>query len=78
MVGFKLALGTAMLPLLLAGILLRLFGGGRVQHVGWALAGFALIFVGIEQMRAGMQPLEGVLSPEILPGDTIFVRERWF
>ena len=71
LVGFKLSLGAAMLPLLFLGMLLRLFGSGWVRRAGWALAGFALIFVGIEQMRAGMAPFEGQLSPAVLPADSL-------
>ena len=45
--GFKLKLGTIMLPLILAGAILRLFAAGRLSSTGYALAGFGLIFVGI-------------------------------
>ncbi len=71
LVGFKLALGTAMLPLLLVGVLTRLFADGRLRHLGWAVAGFALIFLGIEQLRTGMESFEGVLTPDMLPGDSL-------
>ncbi len=71
LIGFKLSLGTAMLPLLLVGVLLRLFTSGRWRHLGWALAGFALIFLGIEQLRSGMQSFEGALTPDMLPGDSL-------
>ena len=71
LVGFKLSLGTALLPFLLLGLLLRLFARGRVRQVGWAVAGFALIFVAIEQMRAGMEPFADVFTPEAFPADTL-------
>ena len=69
LIGFKLSLGTALLPLLLVGLLMRLFGRQRTRDLGWALAGFALIFVGIDLMRAGMAPLQGVVTPTSFPGD---------
>lgn len=71
LIGFKLSLGTALLPFLLIGLLMRLFGRRRVPHVGWALAGFALIFFGIEQMRLGLAPFEGIVTPASFPGDTL-------
>ena len=67
--GIKLALGTLMLPALLAGMLLYLFTRGRSRDAGWALAGFALIFLGIEQLQAGMGPLSDVVTPASFPGD---------
>jgi phosphate:Na+ symporter len=69
LVGFKLKLATLLLPLVLIGGLMRLFFSGRLSHVGLALAGFALIFVGIDQMQFGMQGLEGALSDFSLPAD---------
>jgi len=52
--GFKLDLGALMLPIVLVGTLLRLFGRGRIANAGLAAAGFGVIFVGIEQMQLGM------------------------
>jgi phosphate:Na+ symporter len=71
LLGFKFSLGTMMLPLLFVGVLLRLFGRSQVRHIGWALAGFAVLFLGIEQMRAGMASLEGVVTPASFPADTL-------
>jgi len=68
-VGFKLQLGDFALPLVLAGILMRLFGRGSLQHAGWTLAGFGLLFVGINALATGMDALRTFLSPESLPGD---------
>lgn len=69
--GFKLHLGTVALPLLLLGVLLKLFGSRQLRHVGWALAGFSLLFVGIDAMQQGMASLEGIVTPSIFPEDTI-------
>lgn len=70
LLGFKFKLGTVVLPLIFFGVLLRLFGRGRIASSGLALAGFSLIFVGITQLQTVMQGMEGVLTPEIFPGDT--------
>ena len=44
--GFKLKLGLIVLPLVLLGVLIRLFRRTRLRHFGWALAGFSLLFIG--------------------------------
>jgi phosphate:Na+ symporter len=68
--GFKLKLGLAAMPLILAGMLLRIFGRGRLAEAGKALAGFGLILVGIGLMQAGMSGLEGKVTPSTFPPDT--------
>lgn len=68
--GFKLHLGQLALPLMLAGVLLRLFARNRLVHVGWALVGFSLLFVGIDAMQQGMAQLEGIVTPSDFPPDT--------
>ena len=72
--GFKLPLGTLVLPLLLIGVLLRLFGRGRARAIGWAMAGFSLLFMGISAMQLGMAPFEGVVTPESFPDDSLLGR----
>jgi phosphate:Na+ symporter len=70
LVGFKLQLGLVLMPVVLAGVLLRLFARGWLRHAGFALAGFGLLFVGIGLLQEGMQALEGVVTPDSLPADT--------
>jgi phosphate:Na+ symporter len=69
LVGFKLQLSSIMLPVLFAGVMLRLFGRRRARDPGWALAGFALIFIGLDMLRGGMAAYEGVVTPADFPGD---------
>ncbi len=71
MLGFKLKLGSIVLPLVFAGAVLRLFGSGRLAASGYAIAGFGLIFVGITMMQQGMSGLENIISPEDLPADSL-------
>jgi phosphate:Na+ symporter len=47
LLGFKPQLGALASPLVFVGAVLRLFGRGRMASIGYALAGFGLIFVGI-------------------------------
>jgi phosphate:Na+ symporter len=69
--GFKLKLGMLMLPVILVGAILKLFSGGRIAALGYALAGFGLIFVGIDYLQQGMSAFDGIISPTTLPDDTI-------
>jgi len=54
LLGFKLNIGTFALPFIGVGAMLRLMGNGRKVHVGMALAGFGLIFVGIDFLQSAM------------------------
>ena len=70
LVGFKLNLGVLVLPLILVGVLLRLFGSARPASVGMALAGFGLIFVGIDGLQEAMSGVPDLVTPESFPPDT--------
>lgn len=72
--GFKLKLGIIVLPLIFIGALMKLFANQKLASTGLALAGFGLIFVGIGTMQEAMQGLHGIITPELLPGDTIMGR----
>lgn len=61
--GFKLDLGQITLPLIFLAALARLFGSARLTMIGTALAGFALIFLGIDVLKGSLAGLEGVLTP---------------
>jgi len=73
-VGFKLKLGLIVLPLVFLGVLLRLFSKTRLRHLGWALAGFGLLFVGIDAMQQGMAQFQGAVTPADFPDDTLLGR----
>ena len=70
LLGFKLKLGSVMLPLILVGAILKLFASGKWAASGYTLAGFGLIFVGIGAMQEGMSGMQGIITPETLPDDT--------
>ncbi|GIL00725.1 MAG: hypothetical protein BroJett030_06240 [Alphaproteobacteria bacterium] len=70
-VGFKLQLGAILLPFVLVGVLMRLFGAGKWRSAGWALTGFCLLFVGIGAMQQGMAHLQGVFSLDGFSADTL-------
>ncbi|WP_298859387.1 Na/Pi symporter [uncultured Gimesia sp.] len=68
--GFQFKLGQIAFPLILIGILLNLFGRKRVAAAGFALAGFGLIFVGIDSLQGGMSGFADVVTPQSFPPDT--------
>ncbi|WP_349360964.1 Na/Pi symporter [Stappia sp.] len=74
LIGFKLDLGLLALPLLLVGALLRLFGRGTLRRIGWALAGFSLLFLGVDALKDGLEALQGTVTPQDFPADTTFGR----
>lgn len=65
--GLKVSLGFYALPLVGIGALLRLLSYGRWRSLGLALAGFGLIFVGIDNLQKGMQDLAGAFDLSALP-----------
>jgi len=74
LLGFKYDLDAVFLPMIFVGAVLRLFGGRRLASIGYAAAGFALVFVAITAMQDAMSGLESVVTPESLPRDTWFGR----
>jgi phosphate:Na+ symporter len=64
--GLKADIGALALPLVAAGALMRLLGRERVPAVGLALAGFGLIFVGIDFIQDGMASLAEGLDLEAI------------
>jgi phosphate:Na+ symporter len=57
LLGLKFSIGAFALPLVGVGALLRLVGRERLAQAGLVLAGFGLIFVGIDVLQDGMAGL---------------------
>ena len=76
LLGFKLDLATAALPLLFASGLLAALGRGRVARLGMMLAGFSLVFLGLDMMQSGAAGFRDMMIPEALPADTLWGRFR--
>lgn len=72
--GFKFNLGTAVLPFIFFGVILKLFAKEKLSLVGFAIAGFGLIFVGIDMMQDSVKGFENIITPDILPQDSILGR----
>lgn len=69
--GFKLEIGTVLMPAILAGVLANMFAKSQLKWAGWAIAGLGVLFVGIDLLKGGMVMFGDVLSPERFPGDTV-------
>jgi phosphate:Na+ symporter len=66
-IGLKVSLGAAALPVVGVGALLRIVLRGRGASLGLALAGFGLMFLGLDTLQVGMKGLSGALDPTSLP-----------
>jgi phosphate:Na+ symporter len=70
--GLKFSIGKLALPLVGVGAVLRLMKRGRWSELGLALAGFGLIFIGIDTLQAGMETLAARIDPDALAGPTFW------
>ncbi len=71
LLGLKLSVGKLALPFIGVGALMRLILKGRLAALGLALAGFGLIFVGIETLQTGMAGLAERVRPDWFPQATV-------
>ncbi len=65
--GLKISVGFYALPLVGIGAFLKLLGRGRARDLGLALAGFGILFIGIETLQEAMRGLAGVFDFARLP-----------
>lgn len=65
--GLKISLGYYTMPLIGVGAFLKLLGRGRITELGLALAGFGLMFTGLDTLSKGMQALSTVFNLASLP-----------
>ncbi len=67
LIGVRVSLTAAALPMIFVGALISLLGRGRVSAAGAALAGFALVLFGLTTLQQGMGGLAEQLHPADLP-----------
>ncbi|HMF27677.1 MAG TPA: Na/Pi symporter, partial [Candidatus Cybelea sp.] len=67
LIGVRVSLTAAALPMIFLGALVMLLGRGRVSAAGAALAGFALVLFGLTTLQQGMGGLAEQLHPSNLP-----------
>ncbi len=65
--GLKFSIAKLALPIIGVGAFVRLLARGRTASLGLALAGFGLIFVGIDQLQIGMSGLTEHVDLEAIP-----------
>lgn len=70
LLGFKVSISSYALPMVGVGALLNLLGRGRLRAIGLALAGFGLIFVGIDQLQQAMAVVATKIDPSMFPKDS--------
>jgi phosphate:Na+ symporter len=67
LIGVRVSLTAAALPMIFVGAMIKLLGRGRVSAAGGALAGFALVLFGLTTLQQGMGGLAEQLHPADLP-----------
>jgi phosphate:Na+ symporter len=67
LIGVRVSLTAAALPMIFVGALTQLLGRGRVSGAGAALAGFGLVLFGLTTLQQGMGGLAERLHPADLP-----------
>lgn len=73
-IGLKIQVGYYALPLIGCGAFARLLGRRRWRHLGEAVAGFGLIFVGIGTLQQGMQGLAQTFDLAALPTGSLLAQ----
>ena len=71
LLGLRFSISAVALPLVGIGALARLLTRGRTASMGMVLAGFGLIFVGIDYLQAGMDSFSEHFDPAIFPAETV-------
>lgn len=65
--GLTVSVGFYALPVVGVGVFMRLLGRGRMRALGLAVAGFGLIFVGIQILQDGMHEVAQLFDLQQLP-----------
>jgi phosphate:Na+ symporter len=78
LIGLRVSLTAAALPMIFVGALIKLLGSGRVSGAGAALAGFGLVLFGLTTLQQGMGGLAERLHPADLPAVLAGPDAGWF
>ncbi|MGL4368373.1 MAG: Na/Pi cotransporter family protein, partial [Spirochaetota bacterium] len=62
LLGLKMPMAMISLPALGAGAMMRLLGREKTANIGLVLAGFGLIFLGIDTLQTGMKDVAGTID----------------
>ena len=69
--GFKFSIDSIASAIILIGVMMRLFASQKWHYIGLALAGFGLIFVGIDTLQAAMADLVEWVDFSQMPANTV-------
>ena len=69
--GVKISLGALAFPVLFLAALTRILARGAPARLAGVVAGLALVLIGIDLMKDGMEGAQGFLGPETLPADSL-------
>jgi phosphate:Na+ symporter len=72
LIGFKLSMGKIAFPLIGIGAMLKLLFKRKLGDLGLCLAGFSLLFMGIDFLQVAMKGFSGVFNPSNIPTDNFF------
>jgi len=78
LIGVRVSLTAAALPMIFVGALIKLLARGRVSGAGAALAGFGLVLFGLTTLQQGMGGLAERLHPADLPAVFIGSDAGWW
>ncbi|MEZ4459798.1 MAG: Na/Pi symporter [bacterium] len=74
LVGLKFKIAVFAYPFVGVGAMMRALGRGRWRHIGAAVAGFGLLFIGIDLLQGGMADLSGSIDTNALNPETFWGR----
>ncbi|MFP8487887.1 Na/Pi cotransporter family protein [Gracilimonas sp. Q87] len=68
--GLRYSVSVIALPIIGVGAIMKLLSSGKIAHAGLALAGFGLIFMGIDTLQVGMEGLRDYIDFTVFSGST--------
>ena len=69
--GVKFSIGSFALPLVAVGALFKLLGRGKIALLGMTIAGFGLIFFGIQMLQVAMASFSDIVDLSKFSGDSL-------
>ena len=70
LIGFKISLQEMALPIIGIGVFMSLIAPGNVKKLGGVLAGFGLLFLGIDMLQQGMGSVQDLISFDSIQSDS--------
>lgn len=71
LIGFKISLQTMALPIIGIGVFMSLIAPYDIKKFGNVIAGFGLLFLGIDMLQQGMGSAQDLIAFDSIPADSI-------